>query len=631
MDAREAKAVGKIKSNPRYFYSFAKRFSKTHSTVAPLHTAEGTLTNDAQAKTNRLQEQYAKVFSNPELADVEACLRNVKTDSDVELTDLTFAEEEIINAIAQLDPYSATPDGDIPARVLVSCKEQLATPLKLMWAESFETGSIPAAMKMQYITPIFKKGNKTDPANYRPVSITSHLIKIFERVLRTHLVSHLEDNELLNKNQHGFRAKRSCLTQLIHHVDHILNCLNSGEEVDCIYLDFAKAFDKVDHKILLAKLNKFGIKGKDYNWIKEFLTARLQTVVVEGKKSLFVPVISGVPQGTVIGPILFILYINDLIDILKSSKGLSFADDTKLVKAISGMHCVSLLQQDLWLVIKWSIMNNMELHEKKFQVLNYVLNSSLLLRQLPFDPETKEYVTSEDHPLEPIDVVRDLGVFLSNDRSWTPHIEQTVQSARTMASWVLSTFRDRSPLLMMTLFKTMVRSRLEYCCPVWNPHKVQDIKAIENIQRSFTKKIIGCQDLNYWDRLKKLNVLSLQRRRERYCIIHVWKMLNGLAPNDIGLTTYNHIRLGNKIRLPPHNNKAQASVTTDYENSFKIKASRLWNLLPKSINTIKTLDSFKEELGNFLRRFPDTPPVPGYTAINRNSLLDWSNEKGGRT
>ena len=200
-----------------------------------------------------------------------------------------------------------------------------------------------------------------------------------------------------------------------------------------------------------------------------------------------------------------------------------------------------------------------------------------------------------------------------------------------MASWVLSTFRDRSPLLMITLFKTMVRSRLEYCCPVWNPHKVQDIKALENIQRSFTKKIIGCQDLNYWDRLKKLNVLSLQRRRERYCIIHVWKMLNGLAPNDIGLTTYNHIRLGNKIRLPPHNNKAQASVTTDYENSFKIKASRLWNLLPKSINTIKTLDSFKEELGNFLRRFPDTPPVPGYTAINRNSLLDWSNEKGVRT
>ena len=222
-------------------------------------------------------------------------------------------------------------------------------------------------------------------------------------------------------------------------------------------------------------------------------------------------------------------------------------------------------------------------------------------------------------------------MLVSNDRSWAPHIEQTVQSARTIASWVLSVFRDHSPVIMMTLYKTMIRSKLEYCCPVWNPSKVKNIQALENIQKSFTRKISGCQDCNYWDRLKKLHILSLQRRRERYCIIHVWKMLNNLAPNDIGMKFYSQNRLGMKITLPPVNNKVQASVKTDHENSFKIKAARLWNLLPKHVNTVTSLDKFKVVLGEFLRKFPDTPPVPGYTAVNRNSLLDWSNEKGGRT
>ena len=233
-----------------------------------------------------------------------------------------------------------------------------------------------------------KKGDRTDPANYRPVSLTFHVIKVFERVVRKNLVQHLEMNLLISRNQHGFRKKRSCMTQLLSHIEEIYTSLNNGDEVDVIYLDFAKAFDKVDHQVLLAKLKRYGIQGRALSWIKEFLLDRKQTVVVEGQRSSSKPVISGVPQGTVLGPVLFVMYINDLLESIHSSKGLGFADDTKLIGAISGMESVTLLQEDLNTVIEWARINNMELHEEKFEVMSYPLNGSYLLRQLPFYPET---------------------------------------------------------------------------------------------------------------------------------------------------------------------------------------------------------------------------------------------------
>ena len=261
----------------------------------------------------------------------------------------------MIEALTELDPYSAGPDEDIPARILTSCKDQLALPLTLFWTESFEQGYIPEVLKTQFITPIFKKGDRTDPANYRPVSITSHVMKTFERVVRKHLVKHLEDNELLSNNQHGFRKKKSCMTQLLSHIEHIYKSLNHDDEVDVIYLDFAKAFDKVDHAILLSKLEQYGIKGKALAWIKEFLLERKQAVTIEGHKSSFQEVISGVPQGTVLGPLMFLIYINDIANNISPGTHIRlFADDCVLYRVIQSLQDTGILQKDLTSLTDWS-------------------------------------------------------------------------------------------------------------------------------------------------------------------------------------------------------------------------------------------------------------------------------------
>ncbi|KAL5246868.1 hypothetical protein ACHWQZ_G018912 [Mnemiopsis leidyi] len=294
----------------------------------------------------------------------------------------------------------------------------------------------------------------------------------------------------------------------------------------------------------------------------------------------------------------------------RRSCGFSFADDTKLIGGIQGLSSVNHLQDDLNLVIEWSRSNNMELHEQKFEVVSYNLNTSKTLRELPLYPENVKYRTPKGHVITPQEIVCDLGVNVSSSRGWGPHIEKTVQGARKMAAWVLSAFRDRSPTVMLTLYKSMVRSKLEYCCPVWNPVKITEIQRLENVQRSFTRKILGCSELQYWDRLKKLKLMSLQRRRERYCIIHVWKILNEEAPNDIGFTFNCHQRLGLKAVIPPVNKNSQLSVRSDYDSTFRVRAAQLFNILPPELRANTSLDGFKAGLGRFMEQCPDTPPIP---------------------
>ena len=231
--------------------------------------------------------------------------------------------------------------------------------------------------------------------------------------------------------------------------------------------------------------------------------------------------------------------------------------------------------------------------------------------------------------IEHTPVVRDLGVYMSEEFSWTPHINTMIDNARKIASWVLGVFKDRSRPTMLQLYKSLIRSRVEYSCPLWDPYMIHDIQTIESIQREFTRRISGMSELTYWERLKQLDLQSLQRRRERYTIIHVWKLINNFCPNDINMEFKEHPRLGIRAVIPTLNTQATKAASTLYDNSFAVKATQLWNILPASTKTFESLDKFKVSLSTYLDSFPDQPPVTGYSMINRNSLLDWATQSGG--
>ena len=199
------------------------------------------------------------------------------------------------------------------------------------------------------------------------------------------------------------------------------------------------------------------------------------------------------------------------------------------------------------------------------------------------------------------------------------------------SSWTLSVFKDRSKETMTTLYKSLIRSRLEYCSPLWHPSKMEDIVTLESVQRLFTSKISGLSDYSYHKRLKILNIQSLQRRRERFIIIQVWKVINNISPNDLNFQIVTSERRGIKVKVPPINTRASQRSRSLYDSSFGVVGPRLWNTLPRKISLIKNKTTFKTALSKYLEWIPDEPPVDGYT--RRNSLLDINrlNLLGGRT
>ena len=623
----ENKAVGNIKTNPKFFFSYAKKYSKTKTGIGPLRTADRSLTSSPKKMAELLSDQYKSAFSQPHFAD--SAPESVFPDDDPAqqsntISDIPWVEKDFEDAMKELRCNAAAgPDG-IPAILLKKCANALAPALLLLWKKCFHAGITPSACKSATIIPIHKGKSKAVPKNYRPVALTSQICKVFEKVVRKHLVQFLDVNQLFNPSQHGFRANRSCLSQLLTHFDRITANLDDGNGVDVVYLDFAKAFDKVDIGITLRKLHALGVRGALGRWLISFLLGRTQSVVVNNIKSAPTEVVSGVPQGSVLGPLIFLILLGDIDSGVVSSFVSSFADDTRVGIPIKSSADAALLQQDLNHIYKWSITANMQFNSDKFEMLRYNAN--------PAQPRPPQTLLSDDgSPIEIKTSLRDLGVTMTDDAKFTKHIQERVSVANKLIGWALRVFRTRALPAMMTIWKSLILCHLDYCSQLWSPSKTGEIQLLEATQRAFLKKIPQLGGMSYWEQLKFCKLFSLERRRERYSIIYTWRIIEGQVPNleSTPITARSHIRRGRECFIPRVSNTSPSSIQALRASSFAIRGPRLFNTLPLSIRNLTNCkpEIFKAALDAYLCSIPDEPLIPGLTQFRRadsNSLIDWA-------
>ena len=599
----EKKLAKEAKSNPNGVWKYTKSKTSCRSGIPDLDKGDGSKTKTDSEKAEVLNNFFKSVFTTEDSGSIP------KMDDynfREELKDIDIKEEEIQQILEKLQPRKAPgPDG-IPPGILSAAAKELASPLAHLFRQTLEEGNLPSIWKKALVSPIYKrKGSKTSPNNYRPVSLTCIICKILEKIVRKAVMGHLQENNIVTNEQHGFMSGRSCMTQLLESMDAWTEALDEHGSVDIIYTDFQKAFDSVPHGRLLEKISACGIKGKVRDWIKDFLTNRTQRVVVNGTTSQEGAVTSGIPQGSVLGPILFVIYINDLPQRVKSQIKM-FADDTKLYSRVdrvdkNGTNIgASDLQDDLDALTKWSDTWQLKFHPEKCCVL-----------KLGQDRGTAYYMDTKDKDgnttrirLKETQEEKDLGVTVDKALSFKNHVEEATLKANRVVGNIRRSFDYLSLETFTLLFKSMVRPILEYGHCVWKPDEEKQkglCRTLENVQKRATKLLGEIKDLSYPERLRKLKLPSLEHRRKRGDAIEVYKYLHGKYNVQSPTLELNKdaITRGNSMKLTK--TRPRLNIRGNY---FSTRVVNLWNSLPDSVVAAPSVDAFKGRLDKHWENLP---------------------------
>ena len=581
---REVKLAKEVKNNPKALYQYVSSRVKPRETIPELKTPDGTYTDGDQQKAELLNNFFGSVFTQETDDEMPQCNYNVQS----EINHTEVSTETITKLLQSLKPNKSPGPDSIHPKILKELAEELAVPFKILFDLTMNKGKIPSGWKQAEVRPIFKKGAKTSPDNYRPVSLTSVVCKVFEKIVREALCKHMQDNNILSKDQFGFCQGRSCVTQLLVTINDWMFSLDNHVPVDAAYLDFSKAFDSVPHKRLIHKLSSYGIKGNLLNWISDFLDQRTQHVTINDKQSASIPVSSGVPQGSVLGPTLFIYYINDLPESTDQIVRL-FADDSKVYSEIRSQEDVDRLQKGIDDMVEWSDKWLMRFNSKKCKILHLGKNNPNNVYHIGEGNERRQ--------LETTVCEKDLGVNVDPLLNFEQHINLVCKKGRSISGLLMRSMTNRNWDIMVPLFKALIRPHLEYANPIWNPYKVKYIKQIEQIQRNFTRHIYGMKNLEYAQRLRCLKLPSLQYRRFRGDLIEVFKLTHDLYDPQ---TTNSLLTSAIFPFTRCHNYKLHKlrTNTVQYKQFFTNRVIDSWNNLPHEIVNAESVNSFKNLIDN---------------------------------
>jgi len=561
------------------FYRYVNNKIVSRTGIGVLKSEHGDLLHDDLDKAECFNTFFSSVFTHDN-GIIPPIHRKEKKGC---FTDVTFTYDDVFKVIVNLkSKYSTGPDG-FSSIFLKNLAPSISFPLMLIFDQSFQSGTIPDIWKTATITPVFKKGCSCVVSNYRPISLTCICCKIMESIMKQKMLDYLLQYDLISRQQHGFLSRHSTCTQLLECVNDWTMAINNSYNVDVAYIDFSKAFDSVCHSKLIHKLESFGFGGKLLAWIKCYLSNRSQRVKVGNSFSSFTSVQSGVPQGSVLGPLFFLLYINDLVDVFGDFLSAKlFADDVKVYVVIDDDAKVNILQDGLDMLKGWSDMWQLDLSLHKCLVLH-----------IGNDDNVCQSYNVDGIKLSSKNETVDLGIIMDGKLRFDKHILSMVNKAHAKAALIRRCFRSRDQNLLFRAFTVFVRPMLEYCSSVWNPHYRCDIDKIESVQRRFSKYVCSLSSVTYAERLNILHADSLELRRLKadlvmmYCSMHG---LNALKFSDF-FTLCNSNTRGHSVKLRKNFSRVNCRAF-----SFANRCIDVWNNLENDIVTAPSLYSFKVRL-----------------------------------
>ncbi|BHF66871.1 hypothetical protein SprV_0200989400 [Sparganum proliferum] len=497
---------------------------------------------------------------------------------------VSFAEAIVRKELLKLNESKSPGPDDIPPKLLKELAGELSKSLSMLFQASFEAGYLPADWKSARITPIHKGGSKVLANNYRPISLTSICCKIMEKIIKREIMHFLEEHNLLCDAQHGFRRGRSCVTNLLYCLDRWTRAVDGGNAVHAVYVDFKKAFDSVTHQRLLYKLSRTGIRGNLLRWIQSLLIGRSQIVHVGDRQSAEVAVESGVPQGSVLGPTLFIIYVNDCVSELNCDVAM-FADDVKLWSVIRTEFDEERLQADLTRLEKWSQDWLLPFNVTKCNVLRVGRTRSLSRRVYHLN----------GIPLQEVDAQKDLGVWVTASLKPSLHCSKVAKSAMSVLYLVKRSFSTFDEDWFVKVFRTFVRPQLEFAIQAWKPWTCKDLSILEKVQRRATKLVSGQGSLPYETRLSNLGLFPLSYRQLRGDLIQTFRILRGhdccLVPADFfELATTTNLR-GHPLKL-----RVTGAKLDIRKYFFSNRVIEAWNALPTDVVMPTSVEAFKRKL-----------------------------------
>ena len=479
--------------------------------------------------------------------------------------------------LESLDPKKATGSDGISPKILNLCASSLAKPVSTIICRSLQTATVPDSWKMANIIPLFKKGKRDDPRNYRPISLLPVASKVCEKIVHQLLLEECDELGIIDVTQHGFTKGRSCLTNLLTSRNAWTAAVDKGIPVDVIYIDFSRAFDTVPHSELIKTLVRLGISVKLTRWISSYLSNRKQRVMIEGTFSRWEHITSGVPQGSVLGPILFCLFVSDM-GLGLSSVLEKYADDTKIYRPITTQSESLVLQQDLNQIEKWCKDRRMTLNPDKCCVLHIGHNNSRANYSLC------------GQSLSAVDTVSDLGVVVSSDLSVTKQVDAVVAKANRFVGFIRRHLRFLDPSSIETIYKSYVRPLAEYCIQAWRPWLIKDVTRLEQVQRRVTKMVPEFRNLSYDDRRKRLNLPTVPERWTRGDNILAYQIFQQKCKLDVSefFTLSTSTTRGHNFKLAKHQVKLEVR-----RNDFAFRTVNTWNALPANAVNSSTLNGFK--------------------------------------